>query len=304
MNKGKEIIRMAVKTVQAVINGQTYTLTLNGSTGKYEATITAPSASSYKQSGHYYPVTVKATDDAGNETSVNDKDPDLGSQLQLRVKEKVAPVVSIITPTSGQLTSNSKPEITFKVTDNDSGVNPDSIKLRIDNNEVSGVSKSVITDGYSCSYTPTAALDDGEHTISVSASDNDGNAASAVSITFRVLATAPDLSITSPANNSYHKAAKVAFAGTTNGAELTVKVGSGSEQEVSISGGTFSGTLTLTAEGANTVTFKAVSESGVSTTVTRTLYLDTHAPVIQSVSIAPNPVDAGATYVIAVEVTD
>ena len=50
---------MAVKTVQAVINGQTYTLTLNGSTGKYEATITAPSKSSYTQPGHYYPVTLQ-----------------------------------------------------------------------------------------------------------------------------------------------------------------------------------------------------------------------------------------------------
>ena len=295
---------MAVKTVQAVINGQTYTLTLNGSTGKYEATITAPSSSSYKQSGHYYPVTVKATDDAGNETSVNDKDPDLGAQLQLRVKEKVAPVISIITPTSGQLTSNSKPEITFKVTDNDSGVNSDSIKLLIDSEEVSGISKSDIEDGYSCSYTPSMALEDGEHTISVSASDNDGNAASAVSLTFRVLATAPDLSITEPANNSYHKTEQVSFAGTTNGATLTVQVGSGNAQSVPVLEGAFSGTLTLTAEGANTVTFRAVSESGVETTVTRTLYLDTHAPVIQSVTITPNPVDAGATYVIAVEVTD
>lgn len=38
---------MSVKTVQAIINGQTYELTLNSSTGKYEATITAPSTSSY-----------------------------------------------------------------------------------------------------------------------------------------------------------------------------------------------------------------------------------------------------------------
>lgn len=53
---------MAVKTVQTVINGQTYTLTLNSSTGKYEATVTAPSESSYNQSGHYYPVKVTATD--------------------------------------------------------------------------------------------------------------------------------------------------------------------------------------------------------------------------------------------------
>ena len=33
---------MSVKTVTAVINGQTYTLTKNNETGKYEATITAP----------------------------------------------------------------------------------------------------------------------------------------------------------------------------------------------------------------------------------------------------------------------
>lgn len=31
---------MAIKTVQAIINGQAYTLTLNSRTGKYEATIT------------------------------------------------------------------------------------------------------------------------------------------------------------------------------------------------------------------------------------------------------------------------
>ena len=33
---------MAVKTVQAIINGVTTTLTYNSSTKKYEATITAP----------------------------------------------------------------------------------------------------------------------------------------------------------------------------------------------------------------------------------------------------------------------
>ena len=51
---------MAVKTVQAVINGTTVTLTYNSSTGKYEATVTAPSKSSYNvNSGHYYPVLLR-----------------------------------------------------------------------------------------------------------------------------------------------------------------------------------------------------------------------------------------------------
>lgn len=38
---------MSVKSVQAIINGQTYTLTYNSQTKKYEATVTAPAKSSY-----------------------------------------------------------------------------------------------------------------------------------------------------------------------------------------------------------------------------------------------------------------
>ena len=296
---------MAVKTVQVIIEGQTYNLTHNSGTGKYEVTATAPAKSSYNEAGHYFPVTVKATDDAGNITEVDDSDETLGASLQLIVKEKVAPISVITAPTSGQLTSNSKPEITWTVTDDDSGVAESTIALLIDNAPVDGaITKNPIENGYSCSYTPAAALDDGQHTITVRASDNDGNAASDVSVTFHVLATAPNLSVTTPANNSYHKTAQVAFSGTTDGATMTVKVGDGAEEDVTITEGAFSGNLTLTAEGSNTVTFKAVSESGVETIVTRTLYLDTHAPVIQSVSITPNPVDAGATYIISVEVTD
>lgn len=123
---------MAVKTVQTVINGQTYTLTLNSSTGKYEATVTAPSESSYNQSGHYYPVKVTATDEAGNSTSKDASDSTLGSSLRLTVKEKVAPVIAIVSPTAGSFSTNSKPTITWKVTDADSGVNPATIGITLD----------------------------------------------------------------------------------------------------------------------------------------------------------------------------
>ena len=87
---------MAVKTVQAIVNGVTTTLTLNSGTGKWEATITAPATSSYNNNdGHYFPVTIKATDEAGNVTTKNDTDATLGSSLQLRVKEKTAPASPI-----------------------------------------------------------------------------------------------------------------------------------------------------------------------------------------------------------------
>ena len=83
---------MSVKQVQAIVNGQAYTLTFNSNTGKYEATVKAPNKSSYSQSGHYYGITIKATDDAGNVTTKDATDSAIGSSLRLTVKEKVAPV--------------------------------------------------------------------------------------------------------------------------------------------------------------------------------------------------------------------
>ena len=44
---------MAIKTVKATINGQTYDLTLNSASGKWEATITAPGKTSYNLAGGY-----------------------------------------------------------------------------------------------------------------------------------------------------------------------------------------------------------------------------------------------------------
>lgn len=123
---------MAVKAVQVVINGQTHTLTYNAKTKKYEATITAPSTSSYNQNGHYYNVKVKATDEAGNSVTKDATDTTLGSSLQLKVKEKVAPVISITAPSSSAKLTNNKPVINWTVTDADSGVNPSTIKLIID----------------------------------------------------------------------------------------------------------------------------------------------------------------------------
>ena len=170
---------MAVKTVQAIINGVTTTLTLNSSTGKYEATITAPSKSSYTiNDGHYYPVTVKATDVAGNTTTKTDSDTTLGVSLKLKVKEKVAPAITITSPTAGSYITNNKPTIKWKVTDADSGVNPATIGITIDSgSKVTGdsITKTAVTGGYECTYTPTTALADGSHTIKIDASDFDGN---------------------------------------------------------------------------------------------------------------------------------
>ena len=44
--------------------------------------------------------------------------------------------------------------------------------------------------------------------------------------------------------------------------------------------------------------------TGKTTTVTRKVTVDTSAPVIKSITLTPNPVDCGKTFIIAVEITD
>lgn len=301
---------MAVKTVQVVINGQTHTLTYNATTKKYEATITAPSTSSYNQNGHYYNVKVKATDEAGNSVTKDATDTTLGSSLQLKVKEKVAPVISITAPSSSAKLTNNKPVINWTVTDADSGVNPSTIKLIIDSQTITtGITKTQSGKNYTCSYTPTTALSDGTHTIKVSASDYDGNVATQKSVTFTVDTVPPELSVSAPVDNLVTNQSSLVVKGTTNDVTsspvtLTIKLNGGTEQTVEVgSDGSFTKTLTLVT-GENTIVITAKDGAGKTSTITKKVVLDQTAPVIQSVTISPNPVNAGATYTISVEVTD
>ena len=294
---------MAVKTVQYIFNGQTYNLTYNSTTKKYEATVTAPSESSYNQTDHVLGGTIKATDQAGNVTTVDQTHSTLGASLKLRVKEKVAPVISITAPSEGAYITNTTPTIEFTVTDADSGVSSGTIAVTIDGTAISSVTKTAITGGYKCTCTP-AALKDGAHTISVTASDNDGNAASAKTSSFTVDTVPPTLSVTAPAEGLITKKSTVTVTGKTDDATskpVTVTV-NGTAVTVGTDGA-FSKDVTL-ANGSNTITIIAKDKAGKTTTVTRTVTLDTAAPVIKSITLTPNPVDCGKTFVIAVEVTD
>ncbi|MFQ7033454.1 MAG: Ig-like domain-containing protein [Clostridium sp.] len=92
----------------------------------------------------------------------------------------------------------------WKVTDADSGVNPATIGITIDSgSKVTGdsITKTAVTGGYECTYTPTTALADGSHTIKIDASDFDGNAATQKTVTFKIDTVPPTLSITAPAIN-------------------------------------------------------------------------------------------------------
>lgn len=303
---------MAISTVKAIINGITHDLSLNSESGYYEADITAPTETSYNNnSGHYFPITVKATDSAGNVTQVTDSDATFGDLLKLRVLETIAPVITITSPTESEVTSNTTPTVSFTVTDSGSGVVSDSISVNVDDTGeiTSGITKNAITNGYLCSYKIPNALSDGNHTISVNASDNDGNSATERTVTFYVDATPPELSIASPTNNLVTNESEITVAGTTkdvaSGIErVTVKVNAGTEKEIEVnSDGSFSSVITLT-EGANTIVIKSYDTGGLSTSVTRIVTLDIEAPVIEEISIAPNPVSTGELIAVSVKATD
>lgn len=223
-----------------------------------------------------------------------------------KAKEKVVPVITITAPTASQYLANSTPAIAWKITDDDSGVNPSTIALKIDGTAVdtSKIKKTAVTGGYTCSYTPTSALSDGAHTVVATASDYDGNAAAQKSVTFTVDTIPPTLSISAPAEGFITNKSTVTVKGTTDDATskpVTVTV-NGAPIPVTPSG-TFSNDVTLK-EGSNTITIVAKDKAGKTTTVTRTVKLDTAPPVIKSATITPNPVDCGKTFVISVEVTD
>ena len=302
---------MSVKTVQATINGQTYNLTLNSATGAYEATITAPSKSSYPLNGHYYPVSIRAEDTAGNVTTKDATDSTIGSALRLTVKEKVAPVIAITAPTASAFMTNNKPVITWTITDDDSGVNPDTIKLTIDSGTAitSGITKTASGKGYTCSYTPGTALSDGSHTIKVDAKDFDGNAAAQKSVTFKIDTVPPVLNVTAPTDGLVTKNPTCNVTGNTNDATsspctVTIKLNNGTAASVTVNAdGTFSKSLTLV-EGLNTITVVSRDSAGKTNTITRKVTLDTKAPVISEPTLVPNPVDAGKTFVLSVKVTD
>lgn len=295
---------MAISSVKATVNGTAYTLTYNSSTGAYEGTITAPSKSSFNQSGGYYGVTVTAYDDAGNSTTVDSSDSSFGDALKLFVTEKVAPTITVVSPSNDALLSSNKPTISWKCADADSGVDRDTIKLYVDGTEVDGtITASLSGPTYNCSYIPTTALTDGTHTLKFDCYDNDGNYASA-SIAVVIDTVPPTLNVTAPADGLKTNVSTVTVSGTTNditSSPVTLKI-NGTSVTVN-SNGSFSKTVNLSL-GTNTITIIATDGAGKSTTITRTVYYDNVAPTISEISILPNPVDAGKTFVISVKVTD
>lgn len=311
---------LTIRQVQVEVKGKQTILDYNSVTGKYEKTITAPSETSYgENSNHYYPITVKAIDSAGNITTKTDSDAEFGSELRLRVKETVAPTISITQPTASSYVTNSAYPIKFTVSDgsNGSGVNPDTIILTIDSKDYkqpsTGLELTKIQSikGYRVVYTPPVGLSDGTHTIKINASDYDGNKAAQLLITYTIDTVAPKLEITEPiSDNLYVNTVSYNLVGKTSDATsgisyVNVKVNGANAEKATLnpSSGDFTKNINLT-EGQNSIIVRAVDMAGKYTEITRSLILDTAPPEIRSVTVEPNTVNTGQSYTITVEVTD
>jgi hypothetical protein len=297
---------MSIQSAKININGTDYTLTYNSTSGKYEATITAPGSTSYNLTNHYYNCSVTATNTAGTSTTVTG---DTLSGLRLVVHETVKPVITITSPTSGAYVTNNKQPVVFTVVDESggSGINIGSLVVKQDGTATTAYTTTAITNGYSVTYTPTTALTDGSHTVTVDISDNDGNAAVQKTTTYTVDTVAPTLNVTNPANNLVTNSASLTVSGTTNDAtsspvSVTIKLNGTDQGSVTVTSGAFSKAITL-ATGSNTILVTATDAAGRSSTVTRTVTLDTTSPQITAVTITPNPADTGASMVVSVTIT-
>lgn len=297
---------MAIKTVRAKVNGTWHNLTYNSSTKKWEASITAPGATSYNLPGGCYDIEVEATNDAGTTGTASAATLD---GLKLVVREKVAPVITILSPSSGAYVTNSKQPVVFTVIDETggSGVDLDTLVVKQDgvSAAASTLAKTAVTGGYSVTYTPAAALSDGSHTVTIDVSDHDGNAAAQKTTSYTVDTVPPTLNVTAPEAGLITNSASLTVRGTTNDATsspVTVRVSlNGVDKGAATvsADGSFTKALTL-ANGSNTIVVTATDAAGKSSSVTRTVTLDTSVPVIQSAAVTPNPVDAGATMLISV----
>jgi hypothetical protein len=301
---------MAIASVKAVLNGQTYNLTYDAASGTYNATVTAPGATSYNQAGGYYNVSVTATNDAG---TTGTADGATLEGLRLVVRELVAPVITILSPSGGAYVTNSKQPVVFTVTDEagGSGVDLTTLVVKQDGTAVASntIATTAITNGYSVTYTPAEALGDGIHTVTVDIKDHDGNAADQKSTTYTVDTVPPALNVTDPTDNLVTSKAALTVSGTTNDATsspvtVTVRLNGADQGAVTVSAdGAFAKSITL-AEGSNTIVVTATDAAGKISSVTRTVKLDTSVPVITAASITPNPADAGATVIISVTITE
>lgn len=314
---------MAIEFVKAKVGGDDYIELRLDSQGRYVADFTAPpfSTKSADVPSGFYAISVFAKDTAGNEVTVSTDDASLGESCKLYVRENVAPTINITAPSANAYNTSGSQTIVFDIVDNKtmsmgySGVDTSTVVVKVDGVAKTGVTFQAITGGYRGTLS-NVSLTNGTHTITVDGKDKDNNAATQASVAFIVDTAMPTLEnvlingkadATITTNNK-----SLTITGRTDdniSAKNKIKVDfyvNNVKQGSSVTpntDGSFTNTIQLGNDGVYTIKIVATDEAGLKSTETiRTVELITSGPKIKSVTYAPNPANAGATYQIIVEV--
>lgn len=285
---------MALTSVRVQFNGTWYNMALNSATGNYEATITAPSTPQDD-----VPILVRAVNNTGYQAQ---------AEASVDIKwEIVPPVVTITSPTAGSWYTNAQTPVAFTLTDNEggSGVDLASLSFVLDGEALGSTSPGMACtasgNGYTCVYTPPEALSEGAHTVSITVSDAAGNVSNTAEVGWNIDTVGPNLGVTSPADGLVTNNPTLTISGTASDASSGLVRVTINGSPATVTERAFSQTVTME-EGQNEYTIVATDAVGHTSTVTRSVLLDTTPPEFVSVDIGPD-MDAeplGNSFIITV----
>jgi hypothetical protein len=165
---------------------------------------------------------------------------------------------------------------------------------------ISGATVTVQSDH---SFTYALVLSTGTNTITTVATDLAGSQATDTRI-ITLDQTAPSLTITTPADNSYTNQATNTLAGTVEaGATLVRSLNSGPTVTIVYSGATYTESLNL-ASGTNTINVTAGDPAGNTNTLHRTITFDNASPSLAIEQPPHDTISSSATITISGTVSD
>lgn len=256
---------------------------------------TAALTESLAEGAHHLAVTV--ADRAGNRADAPD---------HVFTVDTIAPTASVAAPAPGALVGRAAVAVQVTYADEGpDGVDPTSVRVAVD-----GVDQTAAFAVGAAQATGTVALGDGPHRLEATVLDWAGNATVAAGL-FGVDTAAPAVSLSAPADGSYHRTSPVTVTGTVRDADPDVAVecrrgAASSVATVTPAEGepgvvlerAFSCALTLK-EGANAVAVVATDRFHLQGEASLALNLDTAAPRLA----ITRPLDGDYTAAAEVEVT-
>lgn len=295
-----------VKRAYVLFQGSQHIATYDESSGLWSVDIVAPAESSWPQPGHVFLAEIHAEDEAGNTVKMDSTDDTYGDLLKIRVLEKTAPTATILYPTDGSVLGSSTVDIKLRLQDaGGSGLNMDSVEFTVNGEPISDLSWEDTAGEKNATY-HAESLTNGNNTITLQVTDNDGNESTLASTTFIISTAAPSLDVLSPREGLVTNEKTITVTGVSMPGSSYVTIASvtiNDEPAVVEISGEFSHELTLT-EGSNEIVIVATDSAGLTTTVRRTVILDTIAPIITDVIVEPSVVDASGTIHIVFRVID